>query len=193
MVTKSLCLEVVIKNPLEKKTLGYIRLGYFASFGLFFCFLLSGCERPKPTVSAEQRMAAFLFSRSEIGEVTLFREQNYMHGLNFLHFHAKVDDVNRIVAWLKMNEVSGVPSALADRVAAASANTTWRFDWTKAKVYLTYYCHPSDGTEVSIDMLLVHNGAAVLVTEGFLPPGAVVTQNPTSCRPPDRASSSNRP
>lgn len=126
-------------------------------------------------------MAGMLFSRSNIGDVKTYREKNYIHGLSFFHFQSSVDDVGRVVSWLRMKPQDNIPSLLVDRVDAASVGTDWAFKWDHSKIYVTFYCHPFDGTYWSVDMLLVNNGQAVFVTEGYLPQGASITDDPSSC------------
>lgn len=139
-------------------------------------------------MTAENRMAGMLVSRSSIGEVKTFREQNYIHGLSFFYFPVSGDDAARVVAWLKMKERDSIPPILSDRVRSASSGTDWKFKWNGARIFVTYYCHPFDGTNRSVDMLLVDQGKAVLVTEGYLPPGSYVTDDPASCDAPQHQS-----
>jgi hypothetical protein len=156
----------------------------FGRLSIVFPFLLFGvsaCDKAETEISSETRMAAMFFSRSSIGDVKTFREKNYIHGLSFFHFNSSAEDVGRVVAWLRMKEKSKIPPLLVDRVRAASVGTDWMFKWANSKIYVTYYCHPFDGTYWSVDMLFVNNGAAVFVTEGFLPPESFVTDDASTC------------
>ena len=103
------------------------------------------------------------------------------HGLNFFYFRLPADDVTGVTALLKMTERDRVPSLLADQVISASKRVDWNFKWAQSKIYVAYYCHPFDGANLSVDMLLVNHGDAVLVTEGYLPPGSYSTNDPLKC------------
>jgi hypothetical protein len=161
-------------------------LSILSFFVFFFCLGVAGCEKGIAEITPDKRMAALFFSRSNISEVKIFRERNYIHGLSFFYFHASADDVDRVVAWLKMKERDRIPPILSDRIPSASASTGWKFKWDEPKIYVTFYCHPFDGTNWSVDMLLVNNGEAVFVTEGYLPPGSYPTTDPSSCETPQK-------
>lgn len=159
-------------------------LSNFAIVFLFSCLGTSGCKKTQTEITPDMRMAAMLFSRSSVDEVKVFREKTYIHGLSFFYFHLSADDVGRVVTWLKMKERNSIPPLLSDRILAASTGTDWKFKWDEPKIYVTFYCHPFDGTYWSVDMLLVNNGEAVFVTEGYLPPGSYVTDDPSLCETP---------
>ena len=159
----------------------------------FFCLVISGCDNGQTAIAPEQRMGALFLSRSNIDEVKMFKEQSYIHGLSFFYLSLPADDVGRVVTWLKMTERDSIPPLLSNRVISASTSTDWKFKWAHPKIYVAYYCHPFDGTNSSIDLLLVNNGEAVFVTEGYLPPGSYLTTDPLTCETPQKGALGSAP
>ena len=148
---------------------------------LFFSLLFSGCGQEKNEITAEHRMGAMFLSRSDINDIKMYKDQRYIHGLKFFNLSLPSEDVGRVVAWLRMTEQVSIPPILSDEVASAASVTGWKFKWANPKIYVAFYCHPFDGSNSSIDMLLVNEGAAVFVTEGYLPPGSYPTTDPSTC------------
>jgi hypothetical protein len=153
---------------------------------LSLCLGVAGCGNSEPEITPEMRMAGMFLSRSSIGEVSVFRDTRYIHGLSYFYFHMSDQDIGRVISWLKMKERNHIPPVLTDRIRAASTGTNWKFEWNTPKIYATFYCHPFDGTYWSADLLLVENGQAVFMTEGYLPPDSSVTEDPASCEFPTK-------
>jgi hypothetical protein len=143
--------------------------------------MVSGCENSQTEVTPEMRMASVLLSRTNIDEVKLYRDRNYIHGLSFFYFHVSGDDVDRVVTLMKMKEKDSIPSIVSDSVLTASKNTGWKFMWDKPRIYVTFYCHPFDGTNSSVDLLLVSGEYAVFVTNGYLSSGSYITDDTSTC------------
>jgi hypothetical protein len=108
------------------------------------------------------------------------------HRLSFYYFPISGDDAGRLVTWLKMKERDSIPRILPDSIRSASASTLWKFKWDAAKIYVSFYCHPFDGTNSSMDMLLVNDEEAVFFAEGYLAQGWHVTDDPSSCEKPQK-------
>lgn len=150
---------------------------------LFFCCLLcSGCDRGKVEMTPEHRMGAVFLSRSDISDIKMFKDQSYIHGLSYFYFRLPAEGVGRVTTWLRMTERGSIPPILSDQVLSAAKATDWKFKWSNPKIYVAYYCHPFDGSYSSVDLLLVNEGEAVFVTEGYLLPGSYPTIDASSCK-----------
>lgn len=148
-----------------------------------FMLLFFGCGKSDVDGESEAHMAALLLSRSNIVGVQSYKDDYYMHGLNYFYFHATSDDIDRLVGWLGLKKHSGIPQKFSKLFKTASMKTGWEFVWETSAVYLTYYCHPSDGTTSSVDMLLVGDGDAIYITSGFLATNSFKTDDTSSCAP----------
>jgi hypothetical protein len=161
---------------------------------LFFCcFFFFGCDRGKVEITPEHRLGAVFLSRSDISDIKMFKDQTYIHGLSFFYFRLPAGDVGRVVTWLRMTERGSIPPLLSDQVLSAATTTDWKFKWSNPKIYVASYCHPFDGSYSNVDLLLVNEGEAVFVTEGYLQPGSYPTIDASSCETPPQGPLSSAP
>lgn len=149
-----------------------------------FCLLSSGCDNGQTEISPEHRLGALFLSRSNIGDIKMFKDQSYIHGLSYFYFPLPAKDVNQVVRWLGVTERASIRPLLSDKVRAVSTHTDWKFKWADAKIYVAYYCHSFDGSYSSEDLLVVNDGEAVFVTEGYLMAGSYPTTDPSLCNVP---------
>lgn len=147
---------------------------------------LSGCNQAGPGEKPDDFMGALVLSKSGIKDVQAFKDTSYIHGLKFFRFRASQTDMDRLIIWMDLKKHDHIPDVLAGATSSGIAKADWQFDSKTAQVYVTYHCHPFNGSNVSIDMLLIRNGDAIYVTEGFDSASSVKAADPAACNGQDK-------
>jgi hypothetical protein len=153
--------------------------------GVTLALLLSSCQEPVHERDPQEFFAGIVLSRGGIRDVRVFKDITYMHGLKYFYFQADQPQINRLVSSLDLRKSEEMPEHLPKMAREAASKAGWQFNWTMTQAYLAYYCNPDnvDGTNSSIDMLLVSNGQSIFVTQGYLPANITRTSDPSGCPP----------
>ena len=167
---------------LKKLCLGGALLGLVVVMSVL---LLSSCEEPAYDFAPERDFGRVVFARGGIKNIRKFKDQSYIHGLNYFYFQADPPEVNRLISWLELEKVEKIPSPESQVVEDAVSQAGWKFAWATAQVYLSYWCNPPDaeGRISSVDLLLVSQGEGIYVTQGYRSIGATRTNDPSRCGP----------
>ena len=143
--------------------------------------VLSGCQRKTESNASDEKMAVLLFSRSGITGVQHYKSETAIHGPTYYYFRTSQDGTQRLADWLGLKQQKSIPDIFANEIKDTITKTKWNFNFGRSQVYLAYYCHPFDGSNWSLDLLLIDNGNAIYFTEGYIPQNALKTDDPAKC------------
>lgn len=143
--------------------------------------ILSGCQRQVDEISPDNRIASLLLSRGGITDVQLYKDETAIHGPTYFYFRASRKSEERLINWLELRKHQAIPDIFSNTIKTAIVKTKWKFNLNASQVYLTYYCHPFDGVNWSLDLLLIDDQNVMFVTEGYVPQNPAKYDDPSKC------------
>lgn len=164
------------------RTVNYIRASLLAVCIVFFSgAILFGCQPHIDEGTPEKRLGSLLLSRGGIIEVQQYKDDTAIHGPTYFYFQSSPESVERLIFWLGLRRHKSIPDVFSSSIKATVGKKKWNFDVSVSQIYLTYYCRPFDGSNWSMDLLLVNDRNVIFITEGYVPQNSTRYDDPSKC------------